>query len=161
MIRDVQDYTSALDFDTNDPPLIPTPGGSLPGGARPQGSPLHMGLHLCQKRRLHPCMYRRNHKQPPRAPTATRCGPVLPALLLAANSVRLQLETIGPTGQPRRSGRYLLEGHASTGAQARISKTRISRQCGRCAPSRQHVQPRESLHHTTNTQEKLSAGGKR
>ena len=44
MIQDVQDYTSVLDFDANDPaellvPMQASPGGSSPGGVTPQGSP--------------------------------------------------------------------------------------------------------------------------
>ena len=41
MIQDAKDHTSALDFGDNDPLLIPTSGGSLPGGATPR-----LQLHL-------------------------------------------------------------------------------------------------------------------
>ena len=39
MIKDAKDYTSALDFNTNDHFLISTPEGSSPAGATPQESP--------------------------------------------------------------------------------------------------------------------------
>ena len=49
--------------------------------------------------------------------------------------------------QPCSFGRSLPEGHGSTGAHARISQTRISRQFGRCAPTRRRVQHKERLRH--------------
>ena len=39
MLQDAKDYTSAIDFDFYNPPLIPAPGGSSPRGATPQESP--------------------------------------------------------------------------------------------------------------------------
>ena len=47
MIQDARDYTSALDFDANDPLLILTPGSSSPGGATRLGEP-HRWNHRLQ-----------------------------------------------------------------------------------------------------------------
>ena len=49
--------------------------------------------------------------------------------------------------EPHSFGRSLPEGHGSTSTQAGIFKTRISRQFGRCAPTRRHVQHRKRLRH--------------
>ena len=84
LIRDVEDYTSALDFSTSTTHNYfflhkPHPGVLCPGEPHRRGHRLPLYLRLCPRhhRRLHP----RHRKQLPRTPIAAPCRPVLRALL--------------------------------------------------------------------------------
>ena len=91
MIQDVEDYTSALNFEANNPAELLVPVQAWPGDSslgeshrKEHRLPLHPYLRLCQKQHLHLHLDRKHRKHPPRAPTATPCSPVLRALLYEA-----------------------------------------------------------------------------
>ena len=163
MIHDAKDSMSALDFEANDPLLIPTPGGSSPGGVTPQESPSSPTSVPTVAPETAPAPAPASA-----APQATATGtggyamqPGVTHAVLAVKFVRLQLQTLGQIGTTAQLWQVSLpEGQGSTGAQARIFKTRISSQLGHCAPTRRHVRHRERLRHHPYAR-KLFGGGAR